>query len=262
MEWSLNNNDDFDQLKSFLDLKFEEYNRLEFIESDPILIPKNFDKKQDIEISGLLIATIAWGQRKAIIKNGHKLLELMERSPYDFLMNSSYSEIEKTAPFVHRTFNRSDLVFFLKALKNIYTKFDSLEHALTNDEPLTSAKSIIVKLRDLILETTHQSRVEKHLSNPEKGSSAKRLNMFLRWMVRSDQNEVDFGIWESFDSSILQCPLDVHSGRVARKLGLLNRKQNDWRAVEELTTNLQKFDPEDPVKYDFALFGLGVFEKF
>ncbi|MCI5057066.1 MAG: TIGR02757 family protein [Flavobacteriales bacterium] len=250
------------EFKQFLDAKVEEYNRPTFIDSDPICIPKQFEDKRDVEIVGLLVATIAWGQRKSIINNGERLVKILQHQPYQFLTESSEKELENLSGFVHRTFNSSDLSFFLKALKSIYERYSSLEEAILTNVKQVSAKNIILSLRELLLTMPHQERVKKHISNPENGSAAKRLNMYLRWMVRSDSRGVDFGIWDKIAPSILYCPLDVHSGRVARKLGLLNRTQNDWKATEELSMNLRKLDPKDPVKYDFALFGLGVFEKF
>jgi len=249
-------------LKSFLDAKVLQYNNLDFIASDPIQIPHQFSKKEDIEIAGFLTATIAWGNRKMIIKNATKLMALMDNSPFDFLINHQQNDLESLNGFVHRTFNTIDLKYFITALHHIYKSFDGLEAAF---KPLTDENDMqmaIHRFKHHFFELTHPQRSTKHISDPVKGSAAKRLNMFLRWMVRKDNAGVDFGLWQSISPSKLSCPLDVHSGRVARKLGLLNRKQNDWKAVIELDKNLRLLDPKDPAKYDFALFGLGVFEKF
>ncbi len=246
------------ELREFLDLKAEQYEQVSFIASDPICIPHRFSKKEDIEIIGLLVATIAWGNRLSIIKNGHRLIELLDGCPHDFILNHQESDLAAMDHFVHRTFNLDDLHFFLRALQNIY-KSVGLEASFKHPQGI---KEGISQFRRLMLQTPHQKRSEKHLSDPFKGSAAKRLNMYLRWMVRKAEHGVDFGIWKDLKSSGLYCPLDVHSGRVARKLGLLHRKANDWKAAEELRASLLDLDPEDPVKYDYALFGLGVFEQF
>lgn len=256
------------ELKEFLDEKYDKYNRIDFIESDPISIPHKFSKKEDIEIAGFLTSTIAWGQRVTIIKNANKLMELMENSPHDFILNVKEKELKRFDGFVHRTFNSTDVVFFIKSLKNIYTKHEGLEKVFCSksveNSDTTAALTSISNFRNIFFSIPYPLRSGKHVSNPSENSSAKRLCMYLRWMIRNDKRKVDFGIWNNTDliSKHLMCPLDVHSGNVARKLGLLKRTQNDWKAVEELTNNLRKFDIKDPVKYDFALFGLGVFEKF
>jgi len=246
------------ELFDFLEEKVVLYNHTNFIESDPIQIPHLFSLKQDIEIAGFLSATIAWGNRKMIIRNAKKMLELMENSPYDFVMSHSDNDLEKLQYFVHRTFNGDDFIGFIKSLKNIYNQYFSLENIFNRYDDLQFA---IHHFKKDFFKTTHLLRTEKHISDPLKGSAAKRINMFLRWMVRDDK-KVDFGIWKTISPSKLSCPLDVHSGRVARKLGLLTRNQNDAKALQELDFNLRKLDKNDPVKYDFALFGLGVFESF
>jgi len=271
------------ELKEFLDEKVDKYNRIDFIESDPISIPHQFTKKEDIEIAGFLAATIAWGQRVTIINNANKLMKLMDNSPFDFIVNASEKNLKRFAAFKHRTFNGVDAVFFMKSLQNIYLNHESLQNAFAiNSERSTgeviNLQNSISNFRKVFFSISHPARTGKHVSNPAENSSSKRLCMYLRWMIRFDKRGVDFGIWSNAfpnkekgkgklinnfpDSSYLMCPLDVHSGNVARKLGLLNRSQNDWKAVEELTNNLKKFDAIDPVKYDFALFGLGVFENF
>ena len=251
------------ELKEFLDEKVILYNNPKFIESDPIQIPHQFSKKEDIEIAAFLTATISWGNRKMIIKNAFKMMELLGNSPYDFVLNHTENDLVPLSKFVYRTFNGKDCMFFIQALKNIYTNHNGLESVFTNGyKSNKKIEEAIGNFRKVFLSIPHETRTEKHLANPLKGSSAKRINMYLRWMVRQDNKGVDFGIWKSIKQSHLLMPLDVHSGNVARKLGLLNRSQNDAKALAELDTSLRKLDPTDPVKYDFALFGLGVFEKF
>ncbi len=250
-------------VKELLDEKYFEFNHTSFIETDPISIPHLFSKKEDIEISGLLIATIAWGQRKSIINNGNKLMQLMNHEPHDFILNFSKKDELRFEDFVHRTFNTSDCIFFLRSLKNIYLKHGGLEHVFSHQlSPDSNIQSAIVNFRTVFLSQKHENRVEKHLSNPLKNSSAKRLCMYLRWLVRKDKQGVDFGLWKNIKPSQLCLPLDVHTGNVSRKLGLLKRTQNDWQAVEEITDVLKTFDANDPIKYDFALFGLGAFDGF
>ena len=250
------------ELKEFLDEKVMLYNNPSFIESDPIQIPHLFSKKEDIEISGFLTAIISWGNRKMIIRNALKMMELLDNAPYDFIINHQKSDLKPFKNFVHRTFNSEDLYQFIQSLEHIYKKHQGLEKTLAIIGERTTYIEAIHNLKKIFFEIPHLQRTKKHISDPLKNSAAKRINMFLRWMVRNDQTGVDFGIWKTHNAANLSCPLDVHSGNVARKLGLLSRKQNDWKAVTELDTNLRKLDHEDPVKYDFALFGLGVFEKF
>ncbi len=250
------------ELKEFLDAKVQQYNHPSFLEEDPIQIPHQFSKKEDIEISGFLTATIAWGNRKSIINNATKLMTLLERSPHDFVLNHSAKDLDALAPFVHRTFNGDDLKYFVSSLKNIYQHHNGLEGVFAKYQENKSMQYAITKLKQVFFELPHLSRSQKHVSDPSKGSAAKRINMFLRWMVRDNSTGVDFGIWNQLSPSQLSCPLDVHSGNVARKLYLLKRKQNDAKALLELDANLRNLDATDPVKYDFALFGLGVFEKF
>jgi len=250
------------ELKEFLDEKVMLYNNPSFIESDPIQIPHLFSKKEDIEISGFLTAIISWGNRKMIIRNALKMMELLDNAPYDFIINHQKSDLKPFKNFVHRTFNSEDLYQFIQSLEHIYKKHQGLEKALAIIGEKTTYIEAIHNLKKIFFEIPHLQRTKKHISDPLKNSAAKRINMFLRWMVRNDQTGVDFGIWKTHNAANLSCPLDVHSGNVARKLALLSRKQNDWKAVTELDTNLRKLDNEDPVKYDFALFGLGVFEKF
>jgi len=250
------------EIKAFLEEKVTQYNQFNFIESDPISIPHQFNTKEDIEIAGFLSATIAWGNRKMIIKSANKMIQLMGNSPYDFVMEHTSSQLKQLDGFVHRTFNSKDLSFFIKALQNIYLNHKGMETIFKNHATPTSIQPAIHEFKKIFFSIEHPVRTQKHVSDPKKGSAAKRLNMYLRWMVRNDKAGVDFGLWKSISPAILSCPLDVHSGNVARKLGLLTRKQNDTRALSELDTNLRLLDPNDPVKYDFALFGLGVFEGF
>jgi len=250
------------ELKEFLDEKVIQYNNPRFIESDPIQIPHQFSIKEDIEIAGFLTSTIAWGNRKIIIRNANLMMELMGNSPYDFVMNHKENHLNNFDDFVHRTFNSTDFKFFIKSLQNIYKNKGGLEEIFNIYAAKDSLQPAIHEFKKVFFEIPHLQRTEKHISDPLKGSSSKRINMFLRWMIRNDNTGVDFGIWNSLTPAQLSCPLDVHSGNVARKLGLLTRKQNDAKALDELDKNLRKFDKNDPVKYDFALFGLGVFEKF
>jgi len=256
------NNRDFKELKIFLNEKVIQYNTLAFIETDPIQIPHQFSLKEDIEIAGFLVATISWGNRKSIISNGNKLIQMMGNSPYDFVINHTENDLVKLKPFVHRTFNSIDVRFFIKALQNVYKNHEGLETVFAMHSEPNSTQKAIHEFKKIFFSIHHPARTTKHISDPLNNSAAKRINMFLRWMVRNDATGVDFGIWKTMQPYQLSCPLDVHSGNVARKLGLLKRKQNDGKALFELDTTLRKLDAKDPVKYDFALFGLGVFEKF
>jgi uncharacterized protein (TIGR02757 family) len=250
------------ELKEFLDEKVEKYNRLDFIEHDPISIPHRFTDKEDIEISGFLAATIAWGNRTMILRNANRMMNYLDDSPYDFIMNHSDDELDRISTVIHRTFNAADFVYFIKALRHIYKEQNGLEGIFNQYRTQDSLQPAIHQFRNMFFELPHDRRTMKHISDPFKGSAAKKINMYLRWMIRKDTKGVDFGIWKSISPSILSCPLDIHSGNVARKLGLLTRKQNDTKAVSELDSNLRDMDMNDPVKYDFALFGLGVFEGF
>lgn len=249
-------------LKDFLDEKVVRYNQASFIESDPIQIPHQYSLKEDIEIAGFLTATIAWGNRTMIIKNAQRLMNLLGNSPADFVLNYKPSDLTVLAGFTHRTFNGIDLSYFVQSLRNIYVQHGGLENIFSRYSQEDTLQESIHHFKRHFFELEHASRTTKHIADPRKGSAAKRLNMFLRWMVRKDHSGVDFGIWTTLNPEQLSCPLDVHSGRVARKLRLLNRNQNDAKAVQELDMALRKLDPKDPVKYDYALFGLGVFEKF
>lgn len=251
-----------DELRSFLDEKVLQYNNKNFIDSDPVQIPHLFTLKEDVEISGFLAATIAWGNRKMIINNAKKMVTLMGNSPYDFIMNHKDHHLDDLEGFVHRTFNATDFTTFIKALRHIYQNHGGLEAVFAKHQQEQGMQKAIHEFKKVFFEIDHQHRTHKHVSDPLAGSAAKRINMYLRWMVRNDNNGVDLGIWKSISSATLSCPLDVHSGNVARKLGILTRKQNDAKALHELDTQLRLMDKSDPVKYDFALFGLGVFEGF
>lgn len=232
------------------------------MEDDPVQIPHMYSQKEDIEISGLFSAVIAWGQRVTIIKNATALMARMDHAPYEYVMHANEAELRRLEGFVHRTFNSIDARAIVLGLRKVYQEDGGLEQIFveglkTGDDSVFHA---IVHARNMLSSREDfPKRTHKHLANPAKGSSAKRLNMFLRWMVRDDKQGVDFGIWKKIPASLLVCPLDVHTGNVARKIGLLQRKQNDWKAASELTQNLKMYCPEDPVKYDFALFGLGVY---
>lgn len=251
-----------DELKDFLDKKVLQYNTPNFIELDPILIPHMYNQKEDIEISGFLAATISWGNRVSILKSAKRMMELMGNSPYDFIMNHKDEHLIKIEGFVHRTFNSTDFLVFIEALKELYQNRNGLEGIFNEYKTNNSIQPAIHYLKKEFFSVPHPVRTQKHIPDPFSGSAAKKVNMFLRWMVRKDSAGVDFGIWEHISPAILSCPLDVHSGNVARKLGLLNRKQNDAKTVHELDMVLRRLDINDPVKYDFALFGLGVYEKY
>ncbi len=252
------------ELKKLLDQAVDRYNRPDFIESDPIQIPHRYGKKEDIEIAGFLASTIAWGQRKTIINNAKRLMDWMDDSPHDFIINHSPKDLKRFEPFVHRTFNSDDCITYMTILQKIYRQHGGLEKVLLKafDQESKDSGSGWNRFKSFFFSFPHLSRTQKHLPDPLKGSAAKRMNMYLRWMVRDDSQGIDFGIWKSWSTADLYIPLDVHTSNVGRKLGLLERKQNDWKSVVELTNRLKEFDPIDPIKYDFALFGLGAFEKF
>ena len=252
-----------ENIKLFLDSKVSQYNRPEFIPNDPVSIPHLFTKKQDIEIMGLWAAVLAWGQRVTIINKCHELINLMDGAPYDFIMNHQETDLKKLLQFKHRTFNDVDTLYFISFFRHHYSTHESLESAFLPEDGdyspfrgLGGFRSYFFSLVDF------PNRTKKHISSPSQKSTCKRLNMFLRWMVRKDDCGVDFGIWETIKPSQLICPCDLHVDRVARKLNLITRKQTDWQTAVELTERLREFDPADPVKYDFALFGLGIMEHF
>jgi len=248
------------ELKDLLEYKFNLYNSTNFIIEDPISIPYAYNQKEDIEIISFLISIISWGNRKSIIKSGNKLKEILGSSPIDFIMQFKERDLKKI-DFVHRTFNKFDLIYFLKSLKNIYKNHDGLESVFSKNLNNEFMYNNISNFRSIFFSLDHERRIEKHISNPKKNSACKRINMFLRWMVRND-GVVDFGIWKKIKPSMLSCPLDVHTANIGRKLNLISRKQNDLKTVFELDKKLRLFDKNDPVKYDYALFGMGVYEKF
>ena len=248
----------------FLNEKHDKFNNPSFIELDPISVPHRFSKQEDREIAGFFAAVMAWGQRKTVLNNANRLMHWMDEEPHNFLMNHSKADLKPFGKFVHRTFNGEDCLYFMRSLRNISEVHGGLSGAFQQvikpeDEHVGNA---LVAFRTVFFELPHAQRTEKHVSSPLSNSACKRLTMFLRWMVRSDKRGVDFGIWKGIRPSQLICPLDVHSGRVARRMGLLERPQDDWKAALELTAKLREYAPDDPVKYDFALFGLGVQEKF
>ena len=247
------------ELKQYLEEKYLQYNNPSFIECDPVSIPHRFESQRDREISGFLTSTIAWGRRDLILRSSNILLDLMNNSPSEFIRYSTEDDLKAFSKFVHRTFNGSDCISFLKGLKNIYSHYRSMEEVIVEGmKESGSLKDGLSYFRKVFFITAHEKRAEKHFADVNSGAAGKRLNMFIRWMVRNDNRGVDFGLWKKISPSQLFIPLDLHSGNTARALGLLTRKQNDWKAVEELTAILREFDPEDPVRYDFALFGSGV----
>ncbi|MGF7216159.1 uncharacterized protein (TIGR02757 family) [Spirosoma lacussanchae] len=249
-------------LKDFLDAKADQYNRPSFIERDPISIPHRFSRRQDIEIMGFWAAVLAWGQRPVILKKANELIDLMDGSPYDFVRSHQESDLTRFLAFKHRTFNATDALYFLHFFRTYYQENDSLEDAFVTDSTSTTGNTVesaLVAFHDrFCCDPFFPDRTRKHIATPARNSSCKRLLMFLRWMVRRDDRGVDFGLWTRLRPEQLVMPIDVHVNRVARSLGLLNRPQTDWKAAIELTDALRQFDPADPVRYDFALFGLGV----
>jgi uncharacterized protein (TIGR02757 family) len=251
----------FNELKEYLDSKVDKYNQPFFINDDPVSIPHLFTKKQDIEIAGLFAAVFSWGNRTTIINKSKELLQRMDKAPYQFIQHSTRSDLKRLKGFKHRTFNEDDLIYFIDFLNRHYQNNSSLETAFFPFQGI-DAESGLNHFKKTFFSSEHLRRTEKHISSPLQKSTCKRLNMFLRWMVRNDDKGVDFGLWKKIKPAQLICPLDVHVARVARKLSILKRKQTDWLAATELTEALRKLDKQDPVKYDFALFSLGVIEKF
>ena len=252
----------YEQLHDTLEFLHDKYNRPEFIECDPISIPHSFSDVRDREIAGFFAATIAWGNRKAIVRSARRMVEYMDGAPYDFVCSHSEQDLMHLRTFVHRTFNGGDFVDFVRALQNICRKYGTLgtmfQDSYTRHE---SIAAVLSEVRREFFSIDHTDHCTKHFSSIDKGAACKRLNMYLRWFVRSDNRGVDFGLWRKIPMSALYLPLDVHSGNMARELGLLSRRQNDWKATEEVTNVLKKFSADDPVKYDFALFGAGINSK-
>lgn len=254
-------------LKKFLDQKVIQFNNPSFISEDPVCIPHLFSKKQDIEIAGFFAAIFAWGIRKTIINKGKSLLQLMDNAPYDFCMHHTNTDLKKLERFCHRTFNDTDLLYFISFFKYHYSKYASLETAFFKNQTMQQSGNVVEHALNYFYQYFFSLefvplRTKKHIASPQKNSSCKRLNMYLRWMIRNDGKGVDFGIWKKIPPSQLICPVDLHVARVAKHFNLIQRKQVDWQTAIELTEALKKFDKNDPVKYDFALFGLGIFEKF
>ncbi len=252
-------------LKAFLDEKVARYNHPSFIANDPISIPHLFSKKQDIELIGLWAAVLAWGQRKTIINKCKELITLMDGAPHDFVINHQARDLQRFLTFKHRTFNATDALYFIAFFKEYYGQYTSLEDAFVAglSPSDTTIEKGLINFRNLFFSLAYApARTRKHISTPLANSACKRLTMFLRWMVRKDASGVDFGIWQRISPAQLVCPCDVHVDRVARRLSLITRKQTDWLTALELTANLRQLDPIDPVKYDFALFGLGIEEGF
>ncbi len=253
---------DTSDLKNLLDEKYNEYGTRAFIADDPISVPHNFTKKEDIEIAGFFAAILAWGQRPQIIHSASKLMQMMDNAPYDFITAATRKDLDPFGKFTHRTFNGEDCRFFIRSIRNIYLKHKGMEQVFTSSfKQHGDLNPALTQFRKVFFEITHFPESEKHISSPLKNSACKRINLFLRWMVRNDGRGVDFGLWKEIPASKLYCPLDVHTGNTSRELGLLKIKSNNWKAVEELTGMLRNFDPADPVKYDYALFGLGINNK-
>ena len=252
------------ELQAFLDKKVAEYNRPAFIADDPISIPHAFTRRQDIEIAGFFAAIFAWGNRRTIIQKSRQLMELMDLAPYQFVTQHAESDLRRLLGFKHRTFNDTDLLYFVAFLRHHYGRRESLEEAFllrradewSAEDALSDFYHYFFSLDDV------PPRTRKHIATPARRSGCKRINMFLRWMVRRDDNGVDFGIWRKIPVSRLVCPVDLHVARVANRFGLLDKAGSDWSSAQQLTKQLLNFDRNDPVKYDFALFGLGVMEKF
>lgn len=245
--------------RELLDKLHDKYNSQDFIENDPISVPHAFSERGDREVSGFLAATIAWGNRKAIVKSARRMMEYMDNEPHEFTVSASEAELQCLEKYVHRTFNGRDFISFVLALRNLISKYGGIgEYFEQQWSQSGDMRTVLSSFRRSFFDIDHETRCEKHISSIDKGAACKRLNMYLRWMVREDDRGVDFGLWKKIPASALYLPLDVHSGNMGRALGLLERKQNDWKSVEQITTSLRSFDASDPVKYDFALFGAGI----
>lgn len=247
-----------DDLKGFLDEKAARYNHVSFIQDDPVQIPHLFSLKEDIEIAGFLAATIAWGNRKSVLKSAHKMMALLGNAPYDFVRSFTQTDLERLDGFVHRTFNASDLKTFMFGLRHLYENHGGMEPIFARHASSGHLHEAIHEFKKHFFEVPHAPRTQKHIADPAKNSAAKRIHLFLRWMVRQDNAGVDLGLWKSVPMQVLSCPLDVHSGRVGRALGLIQNRLDNRKALEELDTALRRFDARDPAKYDYALFGLGL----
>ncbi|HWH64209.1 MAG TPA: TIGR02757 family protein [Ginsengibacter sp.] len=259
--------DSHNDLKKFLDQKVIQFNNPSFVNDDPVSIPRLFSQKQDIEIAGFFAAIFSWGIRKTIINKSKVLLQLMDNAPYDFCLHHTDSDLKKVERFCHRTFNDTDLLYFISFFRFHYSNHNSLEVAFFNNKSMKEKDNVVENALNYFYKYFFSledvpKRTQKHIASPQKNSTCKRLNMYLRWMIRKDDQGVDFGIWKKISPAQLICPVDLHVARVAKHFNLLKRKQVDWQAAIELTNVLRKFDKQDPVKYDFALFGLGVLEKY
>lgn len=251
-----------EQMFDLLETLHDKYNREEFIEADPISIPHSFTDNRDREIAGFFAATIAWGNRKAIVRSARRMMECMDFAPYDFIVNATDADIEPLRSYVYRTFNGDDFVDFVHAVQSIVRRYGTIGELFESSfEHYGDMAAVLSEVRREFFSVEHNYRCEKHFSSIDKGAACKRLNMYLRWFVRRDNRGVDFGSWTKIPMSALYLPLDVHSGNVSRELGLLSRRQNDWKATVEVTETLRKFSADDPVRYDFALFGAGVNSK-
>ena len=252
-----------EQLRELLEELHNKFNCEEFIEADPISVPHSFTLTHDREIAGLLASTIAWGNRKAIVKSAHRMMRYMDNAPYDFVVNASEHELEQLSTYVHRTFNGEDFKDFVRGMRHVITRWGSIGGFFEERYEATGDLRIVLsEFRKEFHSVEHNAHSEKHMSSIDKGAACKRLCMYLRWMVREDDRGVDFGLWRKIPMSALYMPLDIHTGRMGRSLGLLNRKQDDWKAVEELTATLRNFDENDPVRYDYSLFGVGISRMF
>lgn len=248
-----------EELRELLEHLHDKYNRAEFIDDDPISVPHRFSGRKDREIAGFFAATIAWGNRKAIVRNGHRMMHFMDDAPADFVRNASEKELQSLSSFVHRTFNGADFRDFVLSLRRMEMQYGGIGAFFEQRYALTrNLERVLADFREEFLSSPHDAHCEKHLSSVVKGSACKRLCMYLRWMVRHDSRGVDFGEWRTIPMSALRLPLDVHAGNTGRALGLLTRRQNDWRAVEEITAALREADPDDPVRFDYSLFGAGI----
>jgi uncharacterized protein (TIGR02757 family) len=253
-----------EHLKKLLDAKTALYNKPGFIAKDPVCIPHRFHLKQDIEIAGLFAAVLAWGNRTSIINSGNRITGWMQEQPYDFILHHRPEDLKPMLQFAHRTFNATDLLYFISFLQFHYQHYESLEDAFVPGKTYTATDTgaALIRFHDYFFSIPHPARTRKHISTPARKSACKRLNMYLRWMVRKDRNGVDFGIWKKIRPAQLVCPLDVHVARVACRMGLLDNEKSNWHNALQLTAQLREFNPADPAVYDFGLFGLGAEERF
>ena len=252
-----------EEMYDLLERLHDEFNNEAFIEADPISVPHSFSSTPDREIAGFMAAAIAWGNRRAIVKSAHRMMRYMDNAPYDFVLNASDGELEQLATYVHRTFNGGDFQDFVRSLRHIYNGWGSLGNYFEQGyEKHGDLRPVLSEFRRDFLSIPHNTHADKHISSIDKGAACKRLCMYLRWMVRRDERGVDFGLWKKIPMSALYMPLDIHTGRMGRNMGLLQRKQSDWKAVEELTATLRRFSEDDPVRYDYALFGVGISGMF